>query len=61
LTAPGRRIDCEEPGELLATPRQVEGITIDPRDPNHAVAVLDADDPARPAELLTLELAGFFC
>jgi hypothetical protein len=43
-------------GRLL--PLKVEGITLDPAAPSRAVAVLDADDPERPAELLELELDG---
>jgi hypothetical protein len=43
-------------GRLL--PVKVEGITLDPAAPSRAVAVLDADDPERPAELLELELDG---
>lgn len=34
---------------------KVEGVAVDPRDPDRLLAVTDPDDPARPGELLHLE------
>ena len=38
---------------------KAEGIAVDPRDPQHALIVLDADDPTVPAELCRVRLSGF--
>jgi len=37
---------------------KAEGVALHPEDPCLALVVIDADDPAAPAELLELELAG---
>ena len=37
---------------------KAEGVALHPKNPDLALVVIDADDPAAPAELLELELAG---
>jgi hypothetical protein len=37
---------------------KAEGLSLDPADPQHALAVLDVDDATRPAELCELRLEG---
>lgn len=46
------------PLEGHADPLKAEGLALEPGDPLRAWAVVDPDEPTRPAELLRLELAG---
>ena len=47
---------CDDRGVALVV--KAEGLALHPADPRRALVVIDADDPAAPAELLELELSG---